>query len=250
MRFLAAAAIIVAMGAGTACAQHGSSHRGPSAPAAHGLMRHPGTGRLAGPPRSPVSRDRYSGFGAPPNGTRFRRDDGDRSHHHRVPYLGGYRTQYGYGGYGVLGWPGFINPPLRGYPDNYDDNSGQHTDSNANSVPYVDNGAGPEQYSNNGSENYDAPSYSQGSQPRRPSDAYSNEPLQSAPAIVREVAVTLIFKDGRPPEQIRNYMLTSTKLTVLDEHYREIPLEQINISATAAANQSAGIDFHVPNGSR
>jgi hypothetical protein len=60
-------------------------------------------------------------------------------------------------------------------------------------------------------------------------------------------AVTLIFNDGRPSEQIHNYLLTATTLTVLDQKYREIPLGQINLAATEETNRAAGIDFHVPS---
>jgi hypothetical protein len=65
-----------------------------------------------------------------------------------------------------------------------------------------------------------------------------------------EQAVTVIFKDGRPSEQIHNYLLTSTTLTVLDPKYRVIPLDQINLAATEATNQADGIDFRVPGASR
>jgi hypothetical protein len=58
--------------------------------------------------------------------------------------------------------------------------------------------------------------------------------------------VTLIFNDGRPSEQIHNYLLTATTLTVLDQKYREIPLGQINLAATEAKNRAEGIDFHLP----
>ena len=68
-----------------------------------------------------------------------------------------------------------------------------------------------------------------------PSAAESAEPL------------TVIFKDGRKSQQIRNYMLTATVLTDLDrQHYQQIPLDQIDVAATEQANRVHGIDFHVP----
>jgi hypothetical protein len=57
----------------------------------------------------------------------------------------------------------------------------------------------------------------------------------------------LIFKDGRPSEQIHNYLLTATTLTVLDQKYREIPVDQINLDATEQTNRADGIDFRVPS---
>jgi len=61
-----------------------------------------------------------------------------------------------------------------------------------------------------------------------------------------EDAVTIIFKDGRTPLQIHNYMLTTTMLYVRDQGHRDIPLNDIDIAATQKANQIAGVDFKLP----
>jgi hypothetical protein len=58
--------------------------------------------------------------------------------------------------------------------------------------------------------------------------------------------VTLIFKDGRPPEQIYNYLLTPNTLSVLDQNRRDIPVSQIDVDATAKANLQAGVNFSLP----
>jgi hypothetical protein len=49
--------------------------------------------------------------------------------------------------------------------------------------------------------------------------------------------VTLVFDDGRPPEQIQNYMLTSTAIYVPDgyRHYQVYPLDPCPESRSAAA---------------
>jgi hypothetical protein len=60
-----------------------------------------------------------------------------------------------------------------------------------------------------------------------------------------EEAVTLVFKDGRPAEQIHNYMLTRTTLYVRDQHHREIALDQLDLAATKKANKDAGVDFQL-----
>jgi hypothetical protein len=60
------------------------------------------------------------------------------------------------------------------------------------------------------------------------------------------MATTIVFKDGRPPEQIRNYALTQTNLYVMDQQRRDIPLDQIDLAATEKANRAAGIEFQVP----
>jgi hypothetical protein len=67
-----------------------------------------------------------------------------------------------------------------------------------------------------------------------------------APVPASEEAVTLIFKDGRPPEQIHNYLLTRSTLYVGDPH-RAIPTDQLDLDATAKVNQAAGVDFQLPD---
>ena len=61
-----------------------------------------------------------------------------------------------------------------------------------------------------------------------------------------EDAVTLVFKDGRPSEQIHNYILTRTTLYVRDQHHRDIPLDQLDFAATQKLNRDAGVDFQLP----
>jgi hypothetical protein len=72
------------------------------------------------------------------------------------------------------------------------------------------------------------------------------QPLAASPALADEDAVTLIFKDGRPPEQIRNYAMTRTTLYVRDQHHRDIPLDQLDFEATQKVNHDAGVDFQLP----
>jgi hypothetical protein len=181
-----------------------------------------------------------------------------------MPYWPGYRGGYGYG---ISGW--YLSPYVLGYPSTFDyDNSGSYADNMSNPLsnpttnpgPYADDYGARQPYGDYGSQGYgpdpgyQSPNYQPSSysppQPGRQLYAPSSAQVESAAAIKPEAPVTLIFNDGRPPEHIRNYLLTSTKLTVLDATYREIPLDQINIAATEEANRSAGIDFRVPHGSR
>jgi hypothetical protein len=63
--------------------------------------------------------------------------------------------------------------------------------------------------------------------------------------------LTVIFKSGRSPVKMQNYMMTDKSLTDLDsEHYEEIPLDQVDLAATQQANSSAGVQFQVPSASR
>jgi hypothetical protein len=76
--------------------------------------------------------------------------------------------------------------------------------------------------------------------------AYAKPQLEPEP----EAAVTLVFKDGRPAEQIHNYMLTRTTLYVQDEHRREIPIDDLDLAATQKINKDDGVDFQLPGASR
>jgi hypothetical protein len=123
-------------------------------------------------------------------------------------------------------WTGWIGPGFLGYPD---------------ITGYGDLAAPP---------NYAEPYESQPpdvSQPA-PSNLYpeSVEPSRPSSALESEDAVTLVFKDGRPPEQIHNYVLSRTTLYVRDHHHRDIPLDQIDLAATQRLNHDAGVDFQLP----
>ena len=71
-----------------------------------------------------------------------------------------------------------------------------------------------------------------------------------APSSADEEAVTLIFKDGRTPEQVHNYLLTRTTLFVADQQKRSIPIDQLDMDATQRANRDLGVDFQIPNSLR
>jgi hypothetical protein len=66
------------------------------------------------------------------------------------------------------------------------------------------------------------------------------------PAPMNDIATTIVFKDGRPSEQIHNYALTQTNLYVMDQERRDIPLDQIDLAATEKANRAVGVEFQVP----
>lgn len=77
--------------------------------------------------------------------------------------------------------------------------------------------------------------------------AFHRAPHRAAPSSEpTSQAVTLVFKDGRPPEKIYNYMLTGNTLTVLDENRHSIPVSQLDADATIAANLKAGVAFSIP----
>jgi hypothetical protein len=83
-----------------------------------------------------------------------------------------------------------------------------------------------------------------------PPDLYRPPYREPQPEPQPESAVTLIFKDGRPSQQIHNYMLTRTTLYVQDEHRQEIPVADLDLPATQKINQAAGVDFQLPGSAR
>jgi hypothetical protein len=83
--------------------------------------------------------------------------------------------------------------------------------------------------------------------PDVPQQRYQPPAQKSAPSMpTTETATTIIFKDGRPSEQIHNYAMTQWTIFVMDQQHHQIPLEEVDVAATEKANQAVGIDFQVP----
>jgi hypothetical protein len=93
-----------------------------------------------------------------------------------------------------------------------------------------------------------APDPSQGMAQLEPGTPY--RPYYGAPHPVSPVAaqpvVTLVFKDHRPNQQIRNYLINGDTLTVWDQHPHEITLDELDIAATEKLNHDAGVDLYLP----
>lgn len=69
----------------------------------------------------------------------------------------------------------------------------------------------------------------------------------SSGAAATEEQLTLIFKNGRAPKTIGNYIMDTKALTDVDpQNYERIPIEEIDVAATARANRPRGVDFEVP----
>ncbi len=85
----------------------------------------------------------------------------------------------------------------------------------------------------------DAPEYA--GTPADISSAYAAEPPPAPDA------VTILFKDGRPPLQVRNYALTRSALYLTGQHFYEIPLSDIDLPATQRLNWNAGVAFRLPD---
>jgi hypothetical protein len=133
---------------------------------------------------------------------------------------------YGYGYPGDLGY-GYFGDGDQGY--GAADNSNASTGDRSYDSPASDPQPVP----------YDQP-------PSR--DSYNpGASLPSAAAAPQsENPLTVVFKDGRPSQEIHNYALTRTTLYVLDDHRRDIPVDEIDLDATERTNREAGVDFQLP----
>jgi len=158
-----------------------------------------------------------------------RRDDPEHRGHRR-PYVSRHSegVLYGGPGYGAFG---SIDPYPLGYPD---------TTGADGSAAAPNNDAG----------GYDAQPDEQGPPPYPGPYPPASDLSQPSATQERDESVTLIFKDGRPAEQIHNYILTRATLFVGDSQRREIPTEQLDLAATARVNQDAGVDFRLPDAPR
>jgi hypothetical protein len=243
-RFAAFALLFVGI-ALPACAQHGSAHGGFSghgATAFHGgsfsaPRRAPGVTRYSGARPFTASR----GYTPPAAGVRRPYRGPWR---YRRPYRSPYTTGFTFAAPGFVA-PGFVEPGYAGYP--YGDDSYDSTDAQAapDAQPYgqsspQEQGPPEMQQLPDQAQDRELPRWPYGGA-AQPASA----PAQSAPAAPAEDAVTLIFKDGRPPQQIRNYILTRDTLYIGD-HHPDIAVNELDLAATVKANRDAGVDFRLP----
>jgi hypothetical protein len=143
-------------------------------------------------------------------------------------------------------YPGWADTGYLGYPyDGYYDDGFYGDDDDSG----YDAGNGPVDYSGATPENYvEQPSAQYQPAPEEPAQPSTAAFAQTvSPTLYDSAAVTLVFKDGRPPEKIHNYALTRTTLYVTDTHHREIPVADLDLAATEKANRVAGVSFQLPH---
>jgi hypothetical protein len=63
----------------------------------------------------------------------------------------------------------------------------------------------------------------------------------------RTVSTVFVLADGRRIES-QNYTVTDSILTIKESHHPalQIPLDQVNVEATLAANRERGLDLQLP----
>ena len=199
----------------------------------------------------PYGSGSYQGFG----------DRSDGRSPHRGPYHGGHdrdhdrdhdRHNHRWGSYGYA--PGYVYAyPYVADPGFYDWGATDYSENQQD--PYA--AAQPEQGAGSGYGAEEPPPEI----PQQPAQPATHDPsaapqlqeyhfASASPAAATPISakpLTVIFKGGRAPEKMQNYMVTSSALTNLDgEHFEKIPLDEIDVLATQQANRRSGIDFEVP----
>jgi hypothetical protein len=141
---------------------------------------------------------------------------------------------YGYLGLGNYWYlNNFLNSPIYLGDDDPNDPNLQGNYANADPGPY----AGPyeDEYADPAPESA-RPAYNAG--------AYGGDPQTSRAQ--QQPKVELIFKDGHKLE-IQDYVATRTRILVTEGGTsREILVALLDVPATLAANQAAGVDFSIP----
>jgi hypothetical protein len=224
----------------------------PAQPARYGSQYRPmpGAGFRTIGPRSFSGLRNYATLRTPYNGNRFvaarpaynpraaglaRGADRDRFNARRRQFQSWFVNTYPYWpgyGYPYLLDPNFYNLGLYDWGDS--DNSA--ADGGTTDQAYDPNGPAPL---------YPAPYPDQ--RPSYSNAAPSEQLAASAAPSEPEQLLTVIFKNGRAPIEVKNYMMTAKVLTDLDsEHYEQIPLDQIDLAATKRFNTFAGVDFQIP----
>ncbi len=259
MKQLFAVALVAAVVAAPACAQHGGGGHGGGGGGFHGggFAGHGGyaaTGGFSRPMSAGVRvyAPRYGGGGGV--GVASRRPS---FYHGGWEWQRGHRLTYRYGAGVGYGWPGYgwvdSNDPGddagydaaydSGYDSGYDPGNGDRGPYDVG--PYPEGpGVGPEGYE------AQAPGGEEPAVPYAAESARTSPTAQRAPVVqpslYADEAVTLIFKDGRAPEKITNYALTRTTLYVTDGRPQEIPVAALDLPATEKVNRAAGVRFQLP----
>jgi len=242
MKRLVAVALMVAGIAVPVCAQRGGARGGFSGHSSGGHVGFSSGPRVVSgyrgvmPSRAPGTvQGMQRGAGGGPGENAGGRETYRRRYEHRRPYVSPYGSTvfYGVSGYGAPG------PYILDYPDGYDYNAASTPLENGYQAPDM-LPPYPEQ-----------PPQAQGMYPQ-PAGIYPPPAAgsQLTEGLANEEGVTLVFKDGRAPVQIHDYVLTRNTVYVWDRHQRVIPIDQIDMVATAKANSEAGIEFELPESAK
>jgi hypothetical protein len=153
--------------------------------------------------------------------------------------IGSRRVGYGYGG--LAGYPyGYLGYYPYGGLDLFGDDADDPNLQNSYVSSGYDGDPGGQQQADTGPDDgtYIDPPQNGPRPPYNPAGANSDG--------LPQAKVALIFKDGRRLD-IQNYVATRTRILVRDTGAnRDIPVSTLDIPATQAANEAAGVDFSLP----
>jgi hypothetical protein len=263
LRCLVAVALVAGVGL-PVCAQRGGSmgHAGGfashGAPAMRGGFAPGGRGSFMGAPR--LNGNRFAG--AAPNMRMAGRGREAGEFSRRGGYAGQYRYHRPYAPFYGVGLPynlGYIGPDCLDSFDcgSYGDYSDPAPQQPAAAYPPDGYDPAPMQQAETAPISPYRPTYQRPFPSPEPAPAPSSSsrpayqrPFLPTPEPAAESAVTLVFKDGRPAEQIHNYMLTRTTLYVQDAQRREIAVADLDLTATEKVNRDSGVEFQLPTGAK
>lgn len=145
--------------------------------------------------------------------------------------------------------PGFYD---WGDSGDYGEDQGEYSQGSGTPdyAPYADNEAPP--YPDYGEQSapgpYNTPPpYRQQPSYEEPASPITTPGYAGTASPASEEQLTVVFKNGRAPQKMQNYMLSARSLTDLDpQHYEKIPLDQIDVAATEQVNRTRGVEFAVP----
>lgn len=191
---------------------------------------------------------------ANPPGARHRAPN--HVHDHRFPQR---RVAYGVGYVGVpyYGYPSaFIDADDADMGNDVGDDIAQQAQPNAPNGPadgpegpYAEGPPGP--YSD---QDYPPPPrapYNPEGYPQQQQNGAAAQNTATQSDGLDHPAVTLVFNDGRPPLQVRSYVLTGSSVFVAEDgHQRVIPVADLNLPATIQQNREVGVDFELPGAAR
>jgi hypothetical protein len=252
MKRLVAIALVLAASVIPASAQRGGSRGGfpgrapSSAPAFHSSPSFSGISRAPMSMARPAPNARPSFYSA----NRYPGGRSPTAHPERNRYPTRRPSPFHGFGYGYPSGISYVPYPFLDSPF-YDDEADDTGYNQEPPIPYADPGPDPAAYGYIQPEDQPQP---YGLDPQQPAEiirpALRPTPRSGTtarPEPAPAPATTLIFKDGRAPEQIRNYIATRSTVTVIDgPRHRDIPVADLDLPATISANRNSGAGFQLP----
>ncbi len=203
----------------------------------------PYNGNRFGPGRAPYQHsgaDSRAGDGSRGGDHDRRGGDHERFDRRRRDFNNWYSYGYPY----WLGYPYLVGPGFYDWGDTDSGDTEQPSAYDQGGYGYDQSGTAPAYPPAYPEEGYRTPYQPPAGQSADPAPAAASVPLSNQP-------LTVIFKDGRAPVKMQNYMMTSKVLTDLDpRRYELIPLDQIDVAATQWTNNAAGVSFRIPSPAR